>query len=754
MNVHIPPGPKELFNDLRSKQMLPAIIQGLIIGAMIVIIEISFANIIFSGELAPLATRASGLCVFGAGALCLTTGLFSVFPTLISLPQDTPVALLSITAAAIVSTIPTAAPETLFATVAATMVCSSLLTALFFWLIGKFKISNFARFLPFPVIGGFLAGSGVMLLIGSFGVMTDHSLHLNSLAAFLTIDMFIHWGPGVVFALGVFLLLRVKSHFFILPAALLAGVIAFFAIVFILDIPLAQIRQDGWLTAQIPTGQLWPAFTWATTEAINVPTLVSQLPNILTICLLSLIAMLLNINGIELGAHQDIDLDRELKVEALGNLVSGLGGGFSGYGTLSLSMLGPRSNNNSRIIPVTAALVCFCVIFLGGSALSFIPKPLLGGLLFLLGLFFVDEWIFTGWKRLTPSDYLIVLTIVLTIINQGFLQGVGLGLVLTIIIFLVRFTRIPVIQRSETLATRHSMQLRSVPDRVLLESTGNECIILTLSGYLFFGSTYFIGRKVKELFEQEQPLNTLLLDLTQIQGFDISAMNTLQRIAQQAKPKGIRLALASPPKELTNLIKRNSAAEAIQQLNIYKDIDEALEASEDHLLAQHRELLSNNSSGSNSARDTLFNAAVDDLDAKLQEQERFEEMLEHMEQYIVHKSVSDGDLLVEQGKIQQQVIFILWGNISLTSCDNAGRRKKLASIGSGKMIAPKAAWGPWSANYSANAEQQAMIATLPYDAIKQMEIDVPQVAMNMYKYMAQTFDKENKMIETMTRQEA
>lgn len=743
MALSIMTGPKELLSDLRSPQLIAALIQGMIIGTLIVIVEISFANIIFSGVLSPLATRASGLCIFGAGAFCLITGLFSSYRTLISGPVDTSVAILSIIAATIVATIPSASSEILFATVVATMVSSALLTALFFWLIGKFKISNFARFFPFPVIGGFLAGNGFMVAIGSFGVMTNHSLSWAALPDLMTLEMLIHWAPGVAFALCVFAIMRIKPHYLILPISLIVGIFLFFLVAYGLGVPLEQLRNDGWLPAEMLSGRLWPGVTLATSQSIDWSTVFSQLPNILTICLLSLIGMILNINGIELGAHQDIELDRELKVEAVGNLICGLGGGFSGYASLSGSLLGPRSGTNSRIIPISAAFVCLSVIFAGAEVLNFMPKTLLGGLLFLMGLLFIDEWIFRGWKRLTPPDYLIVLSIVLTIINQGFLQGVGLGLGLTIIIFLVRFTRIPVIQCTETLATRHSIQERPVPDRVLLESTGHGCNVLTLSGYLFFGSTYYVGRKVKELFEQEAPLDSIILDLTKIQGFDISAMNTLQRIAQQSLSRDVRIILASPPEGLVSLIQRNASAEALQQLNFCNNLDEALESSEEHLLSQHREVLSDNSVASLEARENLFSAAVDDLDAQLQEQEHFELLLEKMEQYLEHRTVADEGVLFEQGQTQQGVVFILWGTVSLVITGDDGTRRKLASLGAGKMIASKAAWGPWVADYTAQAEHQSMIATMTNEAIQTMEKEVPEVALALYKHMAEAFVNDN-----------
>ena len=52
----------------------------------------------------------------------------------------------------------------------ATAVAAVALTTLFIgagtWLLGFFRLSRFIRFIPFPVIGGFLAGSGWLVLVG------------------------------------------------------------------------------------------------------------------------------------------------------------------------------------------------------------------------------------------------------------------------------------------------------------------------------------------------------------------------------------------------------------------------------------------------------------------------------------------------------------------------------------------------------------------------------------------------------------
>ncbi len=743
MHAHIARCSKELLGDVISPKLIPAIIQGLIIGVVLVVVEVSFASIIFSGALAPFAPRAAGMCIFGAAAFCLVTGLFSPFSTMVSLPQDTPVAILSVAAASIVAALPSVSSEIMFATVAAMVMGSALVTACFFWFIGKFRLSNIARFLPFPVIGGFLAGSGTMLLVGSFSVMTGTALSLATLPDFFMMEMFIHWGPGVFFGLLVFMLMRVKSHFLILPASMVVGMIVFLVVVVSFDISIPDIRASGWLLATMPSGGLWPGVTAETAGMIDWTILFQQLPNILTIALLSLVGVILNVNGIELGARQDIDLDQELKVEAAGNILAGLGGGFAGYGTLSLSMLGPRSNISSRIIPVTAAILCFAVLFFGANTLTFIPKPLLGGLLFLLGLFFVEEWVFSGWKRLTTSDYVIVLIIVLTIANYGFLPGVALGLGLTIVIFMVRFTHIPVLGEEKTLATLNSTRERSIPDQILISRGGQAFIILKLTGYLFFGSTYFVGKRVREIFEQKNLPEHILLDLTTVQGFDISAVNSFQRIAQQALARGVTISLAAPPRHLMDLLKRNASPEVMQQVTYHESLDHALESVENSLIAKNRDILLSNSTDGLNARHELFDAAVDNLDVHLQEQERFEKIMEKIRPYVQEKNVMQGEILVKEGKAQGSVIFVLWGSISVFITDSENRQQRLTSFGPGRIIAPGAAFAPWKSTYTAKAENQAMVAIISSKDVGRMEFEAPEKALVLYRYMTQILVKGN-----------
>src|SRR6266487_278427 len=69
----------------------------------------------------------------------------------------------------------------LSATVGAAIVLTTLATAATFLLLGQFRRGSLVRYLPYPVIGGFLAGTGWLLVLGGLGVMTTVPAQLGDL---------------------------------------------------------------------------------------------------------------------------------------------------------------------------------------------------------------------------------------------------------------------------------------------------------------------------------------------------------------------------------------------------------------------------------------------------------------------------------------------------------------------------------------------------------------------------------------------
>ena len=111
----------------------------------------------------------------------------------------------------------------LYLLVLATISFTTILSGLFYFLLGQFRLGRFVRFIPYPVIGGFLAGSGWLLFRGSIGVMADVSLSIDQLPTLLQADFVARWLPGVIFAVVLYTAIRRFSHFLIMPGVIIGG---------------------------------------------------------------------------------------------------------------------------------------------------------------------------------------------------------------------------------------------------------------------------------------------------------------------------------------------------------------------------------------------------------------------------------------------------------------------------------------------------------------------------------------------------
>jgi SulP family sulfate permease len=239
---------KNFISHFQPKMLIPGLTAGLIVGITDVSIEISLAALIFSGVLAPYVAYGIGFLLFGAFIFLLLGAFTSSIPGTMTIPQDTPAAILALIAAGVVANMAASATlEETFTTVVAAIIVTTILTGLIFTVFGRFKLSGFARFIPYPVVGGFLAGTGWLLAAGSFSVMTDMSLTMDNFTDLFRTEVLVHWLPGLVFAVTLLLILRRSSHTLVIPGMLALSIALFYIVLAVLGISTSDAAELGWL---------------------------------------------------------------------------------------------------------------------------------------------------------------------------------------------------------------------------------------------------------------------------------------------------------------------------------------------------------------------------------------------------------------------------------------------------------------------------------------------------------------------------
>ena len=302
--------------ELQPKRLMPTLTAGGVSGILAIVLSVSFASLIFSGELAPHVGIGLGMLLISAVLLNVIVAPLSSLPLTVATPQDSVAAILALMTASIMSRLGSS-PQTL-PTVVAAILATTFLMGVFFFLLGRFRLGRWVRFIPYPVVGGFLAGKGWLLAVGAIGVMTSTTPNLNQLLSLAQPATLLRWLPGVIYAVIIFIATRRFKHAFLMPALLLAGIIAFYAVLFANGISVDQARAQGWLIGSLPSGVLWSPFPIGDVSLVNWSVVAEQYASLLAVLVVSVISLLLNATSLELAARADVDLDQELVAAGVG----------------------------------------------------------------------------------------------------------------------------------------------------------------------------------------------------------------------------------------------------------------------------------------------------------------------------------------------------------------------------------------------------------------------------------------------------
>ena len=191
---------------------------GLISGVLTIAMACAFSALIFAGPLSGYVSTGISLILFGAFVLGTVTALTSSYAGTVARPHEIPAAIVAIIAASIAGRMAAGASDAaVFATVVAAIFVASCATGIFFLVLGYLNLGNLIRFVPYPVIGGFLAGTGLLLVKGAFGVMTDRALTMENMTYLASSGLLAKWLPGLAFALILFFILRWRDHYLVMP---------------------------------------------------------------------------------------------------------------------------------------------------------------------------------------------------------------------------------------------------------------------------------------------------------------------------------------------------------------------------------------------------------------------------------------------------------------------------------------------------------------------------------------------------------
>lgn len=318
------------------------------------------------------------------------------------------------------------------------MSLAGLFCGLFQILFGVIKIGKYVRYIPYPVLSGFMSGIGIIIIIQQIypllglkgtGSMAELVAGIpGAVAGGISVPALL-LGLGTILIIELFPLVTKK-----VPATLVALVVMTVASLFCgLD--------DRLVIGQIPSGLPLPVFLkgevdlagidWAAVlKAALIPGLTLAGLGSIDTLLTSVVA-----DNITKSKHNS---NKELIGQGIGNAVAGLFCGLPGAGATMRTVVNVKSGGRTQLSGMIHALILLAILLGLGSVVKYVPLSVLAGILITVGWGIIDFKGFKDLLKIPRADAVVLVVVLLVTVFIDLLTAVGIGMVIACVLFMKR----------------------------------------------------------------------------------------------------------------------------------------------------------------------------------------------------------------------------------------------------------------------------------------------------------------------------
>jgi SulP family sulfate permease len=688
----------------KFRTALNDVLGGAAASVLTVTFGLSYALLIFAGPLAPDLSYGVATTFISSAVLAATIALGSSLPIAIAGPESSTAAMTGILAASMVERMAATDPAApVLGPVIVTLALASIVTGIVLCGFGVTRMGRAIRYVPYPVVGGFLGATGCLILLGAVRVITGHRLQLAALDRFANLLTLSELAAACAMALVLYLTWHRSRTSFGLPVILVAGTIAAHIVFWLSGISSAEAQASGWIFQPPPPAAF--LLPWSPKQIGEYPwyALPDLAGNLIAVIFVTATSTLFNTTGVEVAVQREANLERELSVTGIANMLSGAFGGYTGCISVSRTVLNFNSGATGRLSGLTVAAISALMLVFAPMLLGYMPKFVLGGLLIYLGVDQLHKWIVQSRRRLSVTEYLSLLVIIVIILQWGFVAGILIGVVIGCTTFALSASRIDSIKYSFDGSEYRSSLDRSRDDQAVLAAHGGKIQGLNLQSYLFFGSANRLYQHVKALLARHPECRYLVFDFKLVTGIDSSAAYSFAQIKRTAQDLGIKLVLVhlAPAAE-----KALRSSEFIsKEVRIAPELDHALEWCENEIITQHQGLAQEEAG----LRDWFAQILGTEADAM--------ELIGRCERL----EVDAGETIVRSGEAAESMHFILDGRVGIMVPADQGGTTRVRSLGRYTTIGEMGlvAHAPRSATIQAEvASILYVLSTHQFEAIK------------------------------------
>lgn len=442
----------------------------------------------------------------------------------------------------------------------------ALLTGVFLLLARLLKLGFLADFLSQTVLVGFLTGVGFQVGIAVLGTMLGVNIHSRrTLRQFLEV---LHSLPQVHrFTLGIslaviacILLFRRFIPKFPGPLIAVAGAVAASAFY--------HWEQRGVaLLGAVPSGL--PRFGlhgvgWRDVEVL-IPVALS--------CFVMIVAQsAATARAYATRHHQQDEENSDLVGLSVANAAAAFSGTFVVNGSPTQTDMVESSGGTNQVAHLaTAGVVALVLLFLTGP-LQYLPRCVIGAVVFTIALRLIDLRALRAIRRESPGEFALAVTTTLVVVFVGVEQGILFAMCLSLFRIVHHSYRphTAVLEQTRTGIWR----LNPVVPGAITEPG---LVIYRFGAPLFYANANRFSEEVRMLAASApSPLRCLMIDAGAITNVDFTAARVVREVIQGLSAQNISLIFAHVQSDLKPDLDRHHLTETIGARRIFDTLHEAL----------------------------------------------------------------------------------------------------------------------------------------------------------------------------------
>lgn len=598
------------------------------------------------------------------------------------------------------------------------------------WLMASLGVAQLAKYVPQPVLAGFMNGIAALLLFAQLPAL----LGLPLGAGLAPGAAWMSQAQPVTLALGLLtaaLYVGFGRWWPRLPGALLALLIGA-SLHYAVHLLWPGV-EEGPVVGPIPSGLFNPQALLPLFGHDGLALMLRHgslvLTTALVLAIVGTLECVLTTLAVDQLLDERTDPGPELRAYGLANVVCGCLGGLPVVPVRGRSLPTLQAGGRTPAAIFAGSVFFALLATFGGPLIAWLPVTALAGIMVVVGWSLADRWtghLLRQWfagqhSRAALTDLAVVAMVFGITIGWGFVAGVMAGVLASMLLFIGGMNRSLIRNRTNAEA-EPSRRLRSAADEAVLRPRRRAIEVMQLEGALFFGSA---ERLTEAALALPAGCRALVLDFRRVGTIDASGALLLAQSARSLGRRGIRLLLAGVTEDGPHgrALRAAGAYPARPCPDWFDDVDRAVEAAEDALLAEAAPMRG-------PARVLL--ADTDLMRGMTPAQ------CERLCACLAERRLAAGERLFAEGDAGDALYVLSEGAISIVSAPSPlhGMVQRYVSFSPGKMFGELALLDGRGRSAHAMAEEPSVVHALSRADLLSLQATEPELVTLVYRNLA------------------